>query len=119
MTAEFGFTFAEIKKKHTRENITKSIANSIITILFICSIANGIAILFLSLNISRKGPVAATNMLHNTPLITVYKCNTNMKYLNILKNAKVQMNTNIHLKQSIAIFIAVLFISIVNNPAAL
>jgi len=42
-----------------------------------------------------------------------------MKYLNILKNAKVQMNTNIHLKQSIAIFIAVLFISIVNNPAAL
>ena len=29
---------------------------------------------------SSKGPVAATNMLHNTQLITVHKCNTNMKY---------------------------------------
>jgi len=29
---------------------------------------------------SSKVPVAATNMLHNTELITVHKCNTNMKY---------------------------------------
>ena len=50
MIAEFGFTFADMKKTHSK-NYYKSIAKSI-TVLFILSIANEGAIVFFTQSIA-------------------------------------------------------------------